>query len=50
MIFREVKSDTGLSYEEFRIRELENTLDEFDDEIEKLKEDVELLKEKNDLE
>ena len=50
MIFKEVKSDTGLSYEEFRIRELENTLDEFDDEIEKLREDVELLKEKNDLE
>ena len=50
MIFREVKSDTGLSYEEFRIRELENTLDEFNDEIEKLREDVELLKEKNDLE
>ena len=50
MIFKEVKSNKGLSYEEFRIRELENTLDEFDDEIEKLREDVELLKEKNDLE
>lgn len=50
MIFKEVKSDNSVSYEELRIRELENTLDEYDDELEKLREDVELLKEKNGLE
>lgn len=50
MIFKEVKSDNDVSYEELRIRELENTLDEYDDEIEKLREDVELLKKKNGLE
>ena len=50
MIFREVKSSNVVSYEELRIRELENTLEEYDDEIEKLREDVELLKKKNGLE
>lgn len=50
MIFREVKSDKEVSYEELRIRELENTLEEYDDEMDKLREDIELLKKKNGLE
>lgn len=50
MIFREVKSDKAISYEELRINELENTLDEYEDVIDKLQEDVDLLKKKNGLE
>ena len=49
MIFKEVKYDKTVSYEELRINELENTLDEYDDKIEKLQEDIEILKEKNGL-
>ncbi len=49
MIFREVKSDNNISYEELRIRELENTLDEYDDRLEQLEEDIEMLKKNNDL-
>ena len=49
MIFREVKSDKEVSYEELRIRELENTLEEYDDEMDNLREDIELLKKKKDL-
>ncbi len=47
MIFREVKSDNGISYEELRIKELENTLDQYDDRLEQLEEDMELLKKNN---
>ncbi|MBE6500942.1 MAG: serine/threonine protein phosphatase [Methanobrevibacter thaueri] len=50
MIFREVKPENKLSYEELKIMELENTLEEYEIEIEKLHDDVELLKEKNDIE
>ena len=50
MIFREVKSDKKISYEELKIRELENTMDEYEDTIEKLQEDVDALKRKNGLE
>ena len=50
MIFREVKSDKAISYEELRINELENTLEEYEDVIDKLQEDVDLLKKKNGLE
>ncbi|WP_405305454.1 LytS/YhcK type 5TM receptor domain-containing protein [Methanobrevibacter sp.] len=50
MIFREVKSDNEFSYEKLEIKELENTLESYQDELEKLQEDVELLKKKNDIE
>ena len=50
MIFREVKYDSEVSYEELKIKELENTLESYQDELEKLQEDVELLKKKNDIE
>ncbi|WP_405295249.1 LytS/YhcK type 5TM receptor domain-containing protein [Methanobrevibacter sp.] len=50
MIIKEVKSGNEINYEELRINELENTLDEYGDKIEKLEEDIEILKKKNDLE
>ena len=47
MIFREVKSDNKITYEELRIRELENTLEEYADKIDQLEEDIEELKKQN---
>ena len=49
MIVKEQKSGKTISYEELRIMELENTLDEYDEKISQLEEDVELLKKMNDL-
>lgn len=48
MIFREVKSDNKLSYEELKIMELENTLEEYEDRLDMLEEDIELLKARDD--
>ena len=49
MIVKEEKTGKNISYEELRIMELENTLDEYDEKISQLEEDVELLKKMNDL-
>lgn len=45
MIVREEKKP-DIDYEELRMRELQNTLDEYQDKVEQLEEDVEFLKKK----
>lgn len=46
MILNETKRNkfSGISYEELKIKEMENTLDEFNDRIENLEEEIEELK------
>ena len=49
MIIKEEKSGKeAITYEQLRIRELENTLEEYEDRFDRLEEDVELLKEYSD--
>ena len=48
MIIKEEKSGTEITYEQLRIRELENTLEEYEDRFDKLEEDVEILKRNSD--
>lgn len=49
MIIREQEKPNEIDYEELRIKELENTVEEYQDKIDKLEEDVEILKRINDL-
>lgn len=49
MIIREQEKPNEIDYEKLRIKELENTVEEYHDKIDRLEEDVELLKMKNDL-
>ena len=48
MIVKEEKSGPDISYEDLRIRELETTLEEYEDRFDRLEEDVELLKKYSD--
>lgn len=48
MIAREEKNK-DIDYEELRINELENTVEEYQDKVDRLEEDIELLKKKNNL-
>ena len=48
MIVKEEKTGKEITYEELRIRELENTLEEYEDRFDKLEEDVEVLKRYSD--
>ena len=48
MFIKEEKTKDDISYEELRIRELENTMDEYEDKLERLEEEIEILKGKND--
>ena len=41
------KKSSGISYEELKLREMENTLDEYNDRIENLEEELEELKNQN---
>lgn len=49
MIIREQEKPKEIDYEVLRIKELENTVEEYQDKIDKLEEDVEILKRINDL-
>ena len=49
MILNETKREksSGISYEELKIKEMENTLDEYNDRIENLEEEIQDLKNQN---
>ena len=49
IIVKEIKDEPEIDYDDLRIKELENTIDEYSDKIDQLEEDIEILKKKNDM-